>query len=441
MITEDATRSLAEHCDNIARGSLANEVERRARHCVLDHLACAHVGATLGHVQPHYAVMASIAGIPEAMTADGKRRPAVLAAYLNGAAANGLDYDDMLRGHPGAPIVAAALAAGERADATLERLLKAVAVGYEAHWLLTTAANPSSGRLSQVRGSGAFEAIAASLAAAVITDSSPDRLRRVMGVAATHSTVPFVGKWYERPVPTVKNNAGWSAAAGILAVDLVDAGAGGILDALDGPSGFWRMAGSDRWLWEEAFAEVTEPAVLRTGFKRFPACWHTQQYLLALETGLGDLPHERSVHHIQIQGPPDLQKFAETQVLGPADVAFSIRTLSAMLVLGVEPGPAWVSPQSLEAAAHMMHRIEVTVGQDRQIRLTLDNGHVMCLPVREDDHSRPHDFGLSEQEVRNKFDRLLTPKMRAEDRDKLQRSIIGGSPLLQIAELVDHLRA
>lgn len=441
MITQDATRSLAERCQRLSQAPLAADVERRARHCVLDHLACAHVGADLEHVRPHYVAMSALSGVPEAVSADGKRRPAVLAAYLNGTAANGLDYDDVLNGHPGSPIISAALASGQRAGATLGRVLKAVVVGYEAHWLLSTAAKASPARTSQVRGPGAFEAIAAGLAAAVITDSSPDRLKRVMGVAATQSTVPFVGKWYERPVPTVKNNAGWSAAAGVLAVDLVDAGALGVPEPLDGPSGFWLMAGSDRWRWDEAIAELSEPAILRTAFKRFPACWHTQQYLTGLKAGLDALPVGRTVRHIRLEGPSDLQQFGETKVHGPADVAFSIRTLSALLVLGIDPGPDWVRPQAIQSASRMLHQIEVTVGDDRRIILTLDDGQVVSLPVRQDDYSRPHAYGLTEVEVRTKFDRLLARNVRAKNRDELRLAVIEGSESDKVSDVVDVLVA
>lgn len=438
--TGHATRQLIERCRELACAPLPDDVRRRARHCVLDHLACGLVGARLDYVQPHFLAMAPLSGTPEATTADGVRRPAFCAAYLNGESANALDYDDTLAGHPGAPVVAAALAAGERAGASLDDLVRGVVVGYEAHWLLGRAAQPSRSRAAKVRAVGVFDAIAASLAAAAVTGASAQRLGRVMGLAATQSCVPYVAKWYERPVPSVKNNLGWSAAAAVLALDLADSGAVGLPDALDGPAGFWRMAGSDRWRWEETLAETGEPAVLRAGFKRFPACWHVQQYLTALESVLRRAPEGRTVEHIRIDGPLDLQKFAEPRLSGPADVAFGIRTLSALLAGGVEPGPAWVRPDLIASASAPAREVAVGRTRHRAVTVTFDDGQVRHSAVPKGDSARPHPFGLTENEVRAKFDRLVSPLLGAGPARALRESVIDAEGSLKLTELTAAMR-
>ena len=440
MITDQATHRLIEHCGALAGAPLPQEVRRRARHCVLDHFTCSLIGARLDHVRPHFLATASLDGRPEATSADGLMRPAFWAAYLNGEYANALDYDDTLLGHPGAPIVAAALAAGERAGATLDDLVKGVVVGYEAYWLLARAALPSRARAAKVRGDGVFAAVAASLAAASVTDASAERLGRVMAVAATQSCVPYVAKWYERPVPSVKNNLGWSAAAGLLAVDLADSGAVGLPDVLDGPAGFWLMAGSDRWRWDEALAETTDPAIQRVGFKRFPACWHVQGYLGALESVLRRVPEGRTVRRIQIVGPLDLQKFAETGISGPADVAFSIRTLSALLARGVEPGPAWVCPEAIASASDLTHEVTVARARHRAVTVTLDDDQVLRSKVDKGDFARPHAFGLTETEVRAKFDRLVSPLSGDDGARTLRESVLGADGSVKLSELTESMR-
>ncbi|MCH6163806.1 MmgE/PrpD family protein [Streptomyces marispadix] len=438
--TRKATRQLVERCHELASAPLPPEVVRRARHCVLDHLACALVGARLDHVRPNFLAMAPLAGQPEATTADGQMRSAFCAAYLNGESANALDYDDTLVGHPGAPVVAAALAAAERAGATLDDLVKGVVVGYEAHWLLGRAAQPSSSRAGKVRAVGLFDAVAASLAAAAVTDASARRLGRVLGLAGTQSCVPYVAKWYERPVPSVKNNLGWSAASAVLAVDLADSGAVGLPDLLDGPAGFWLMAGSDRWRWDGTLAETTEPAVMRAGFKRFPACWHVQQYLVALQSVLRRADEGRSVRHIRIDGPLDLQKFAEPRISGPADVAFSIRTLSALLAGGVEPGPAWVRPDLVASASAPAGQVSVSRTRHRAVTVTFDDARVQHRTVPRSDSARPHPFGLTESEVRAKFDRLVSPLLGADSARALRGSVIDSDGSLPLSRLTEAMR-
>jgi hypothetical protein len=448
--TSEATRQLIERCHELASAPLPPHVVRRARHCVLDHLACALVGARLDYVRPHFLAMAQLGGGPEATTAeattaDGLTRSAFCAAYLNGESANALDFDDTLIGHPGAPVVAAALAAGERAGATLDDLVKGVVVGYEAHWLLGRAAQPSRSRAGRVRAVGVFDAIAASLAAAAVTDASAERLGRVLGLAGTQSCVPYVAKWYERPVPSVKNNLGWSAASAVLAVDLADSGAVGLPEVLDGPAGFWLMAGSDRWRWDDTLAEALadggEPAVMRGGFKRFPACWHVQQYLVALQSVLRRAPGGPAVEHIRMDGPLDLQKFAEPRISGPADVAFGIRTLSGLLAAGIEPGPAWVRPDLVASASALASRVTVTRARHRSVTVTFDDGQVLHRAVLKGDSSRPHPFGLSESEVRAKFDRLVSPVLGGGPARALRESVTDADGSLRLSKLTEAVRS
>src|SRR5690606_27475709 len=123
------------------------------------------------------------------------------------------------------------------------------------------------------------------VAAAVTAGRTPGQLIAAVEIAATHSTLPYVAKWYERPVPTLKNNLGWSAAAAVLSHGLAEAGARGIPRPLDGPAGMWLMAGSDRWRWNDTLADA-EPAIQKVGFKRYPACWHLQSYLKTTDDAL-----------------------------------------------------------------------------------------------------------------------------------------------------------
>src|SRR5580704_9584004 len=65
---------------------------------------------------------------------DGRRLGATGAAWANGVLANALDFDDghrLTKGHPGAVVIPAALAAAQLADADADELLVAIVVGYE----------------------------------------------------------------------------------------------------------------------------------------------------------------------------------------------------------------------------------------------------------------------------------------------------------------------
>lgn len=76
-------------------------VLRRTELCLLDSLGCYSAGLSLKHCAPSLAIARGLLG-PFAL------------AYVYGQAANALDCDDTLFGHPGAPIVGAVLSVGAR---------------------------------------------------------------------------------------------------------------------------------------------------------------------------------------------------------------------------------------------------------------------------------------------------------------------------------------
>src|SRR5690606_627162 len=174
-----------------------------------------------------------------------------------------------------------------------------------------------------VRSIGAFDTVAASIGAFIAMDLDDVMIERVIGVALTHSILPYVAKWYERPVPAMKNNMGWVAAGAILSVSLAALGQSGGTRARDGDTGIWRMVGSDRWVLEDDLVNG-KPAVLRTGFKYFPACWHIQEYLKTFSALLAQVPTDDEVLDIVVAGPADIEKFCHGNLGGAADIAFSL---------------------------------------------------------------------------------------------------------------------
>lgn len=431
-----ATEQLAERATRMATDASAEDLDRAA-HAVLDHLTCALVGVRLPYAQPHFAALADLTSRGQQATCwDGTSRPALVAAYLNAQAANALDFDDTLIGHPGAPVIATALAVAEAEERTVGDLLRGVVAGYETHWVLARAALPTPARARRVRGVGVWDAVAAAVAAAVTTGRTAEQVVTAIELAATHSCLPYVAKWYERPVPTVKNNLGWSAAAAILTHELASAGARGIPQPLDGPAGMWLMAGSDRWEWDSTLADH-EPAMQKVGFKRFPACWHLQSYLTVIDAAVRQAGDTTGVD-IEISGPAEVVKFVPTEVSGPAEVAFSLPTLTALLLLGVPPGPAWVQPDTIKRAGTFRDRVRFNQAPHRQVRLTSAAGH-RSARVPKGDFMRPRPLGLTDAEVRDKFSEHVTPLVGS-GATRAEQALLDRTSSLTVAQMVESLR-
>jgi hypothetical protein len=340
--------------------------------------------------------------------ASASRERAFAAAYLYGQAANALDYDDTLDGHPGSPIIGAMLAIGADKGLSVDRLLRGIAAGYEVHSVLSSAASPSNERAAQVRSIGVFDTVAASVGALVALGADEGTIERAIGVALPHSILPYVGKWYERPVPAMKNNMGWIAAGAVLSVNLVIEGQTGITRALEGETGMWRMAGSDRWALDEHLSR--KPAVLRTGFKHYPSCWHTQEHLRVLAKLLESVDAEDEIGEIVVAGPADLEKFCDKTLIGAADIAFSFPALFDRLIAGIEPGPLWEHLDHPEAGYDFRYE----PSDRRTLTIRTRQGREFSASVILSDHSNLAPSGLDEAGVIAKFDRLTDAAVHAE---------------------------
>jgi 2-methylcitrate dehydratase PrpD len=143
LLAEFVTKSRYEDCPE---GALDG-----ARRAILDCLGVMLAGS----VEPAARILQQVArsegGSPLAtVVGTGRRTGAVWAALCNGTAAHALDFDDTnfaLMGHPSAPVLAAALAAGELALADGRAVLHAFLLGFEVETTLAEVVNPAHGAI------------------------------------------------------------------------------------------------------------------------------------------------------------------------------------------------------------------------------------------------------------------------------------------------------
>ncbi len=154
------------------------------------------------------------AGDAATLLFDGRRASAAGAAFANGVLANALDFDDghrLVKGHPGANVVPAALAVAEQAGAPTEELLAAVAVGYE---IAIRAGVDLHGRSSQYHASGTWGALGAAAAAARLLELDEREARHSLGLAEYHAPIAPILRSVSDPAMT-KDACGWGAFVGV----------------------------------------------------------------------------------------------------------------------------------------------------------------------------------------------------------------------------------
>src|SRR6476659_7374548 len=139
MLAEFVAKSRHDDCPEAAL-----EAGRRA---ILDCLGVMLAGSAEPAARILQQVALAEGGLPLATVVGARRRTgAVWAALCNGTAAHALDCDDTnfaLMGHPSAPVLAAALAAGELATADGRAVLHAFLLGFEVETTLAEVINPA----------------------------------------------------------------------------------------------------------------------------------------------------------------------------------------------------------------------------------------------------------------------------------------------------------
>ena len=377
----------------------------------------------------------------------GERMTPADAAFANGALAHSLDFDDTHLAsslHPGAPTIAAALAAAEGADASTDRFLAGVAAGYDVACAVGEAIGPEShyDRGFHVTATcGTFGAVAA---AGVVRGLDGGELHDSLGIAGSQAagSLQFLanGAWNKRLHP------GLAARRGIEATDLAAAGVVGAADPIDGDYGF--LAGYTDEPNPEAFDRLGErDAVAETGRKPYPCC----RYLHAAVDGLREIAAEidpEAVDEVRIAipsagvrltGEPIESKrrpdgFVDCQFSAPFVAALTLTdgTADAESFLRAagrfEAPPRWDDPE-------MRRLMDATsVGTDPAVerRFPAEWGAEVAVTADGETHERSVHTPLGEPE---------TPMSTAETRAKAEGLLAGtgvdAERLVEVVETVD----
>lgn len=360
--SHSTTQQLAEFAATMAHIELPEDVVTKVMWHLIDTLGCAAAGAEL----PIAAISRAAA---KAIGANGHCRvfgteqlysPAG-AAFANASIANALDFDDGTEvngkglGHPGATLIPAALAGLDRFEVSGDTLIRALTAGYEVNNRLIVSLQPSPERFEQVYGVSQHQSIGAAVVYGVLAGLDVKQLHNAIGLAATLTNVPSLHKynWQDRPIVSLKDGVAPAAMAGVLAVEYTLAGLMGSVEVLDGPTGFWRMMGSDQFDFDTLVSDLgREWRTLESSFKLYPACRWLAPALEAFESlrDLNRLDPER-IAGIQVHTFSKIANdLSESRPTNEIDAQFSLPYLIAALALRLPPGPEWFKSASLHDA-------------------------------------------------------------------------------------------
>ena len=276
-MSQNATEKLADLIASTTYDECSVEVIAAAKASLMDFIGVAIAGSRAAPL-PRILLDTTVrfdSGNDCTILGENRKASPLHAALVNATSGHCLDLDDGHRqalGHPGVCVVPAALALGESVGCSGRQLLAAIIAGYETFVLIAKSMNPAI-FLRGFHTTGVCGTIAAAASAAKLLSFNREKISDTLGIAALQSAgllaVVHSGQMM-KPL-----NAGKAAVNGVLSALLVQGGASGPQNILEGKDGFG-----------QAFAGAWDPSLLVRELgnhysitecyrKLYPACRHS----------------------------------------------------------------------------------------------------------------------------------------------------------------------
>ncbi len=270
------TTTLSEFCAAIRLDRLPPDVVNRARFLVLDLVGnivrARHDAESTASFLAAARAMGMAAGNAGVFGDTARYTPAG-AAFLNGALAHSLDFDDTHAAgslHPGAPVIPAALAAGEMVGASGADVLAGIIAGYEITCRVALALPAGDHYDRGFHPTATCGAFGAAAAAARVFGLDADGVANAFGTVLSQAagSLQFLanGAW------TKRFQVGWAATNGLMAATLVREGFKGASEAFEGKHGFMHAYAPNPTP-ERALQDLgTVWELMNTAVKPYPSC-------------------------------------------------------------------------------------------------------------------------------------------------------------------------
>ncbi|HEY6431731.1 MAG TPA: MmgE/PrpD family protein [Acetobacteraceae bacterium] len=449
----DVTAQLSAFTAAIRLDRLPAEVVARARFLLLDLVGNIVRARHDAESTPSFlgAVRAlGMAGGNSGVFGDEARYTAAGAAFLNGALAHSLDFDDTHAAaslHPGAPVIPAALVAGEMVGASGSDVLAAIIAGYEVTCRIALALPAGEHYNRGFHPTATCGAFGAAAAAGRVFGLDADGIAGALGTALSQAagSLQFLanGAW------TKRFQVGWAALNGLTAATLVREGFKGAAEALEGRHGFMRAYAPnpqpDRAV--QDLGRVFE--LMNTAVKPYPSCRYGHAGIdaaLALRAEHGLRAEE--IEHVTLSlsksgmllvGEPaekkrDPRNVVDGQFSGPFVIAAALATghmgwdsyglLDDPAVRGLLPKVACEFDPEIEAEFPVNMSAKLTIrarGTQFERKTVVPKGE-------------PGNF-LTETELRAKFNSLTESLLGPEQANRLAGTILAIDSLMDVSSL------
>ena len=395
---------------------IPDRVMERARKSLLDYLAVTCAGAEFQKEKlDRYQAFA----LPEAgafrAVGTGKDLALKEAVFLNGLNGHALDFDDGTNAgiiHLGSPIFSLLLPLGQRYDVSVEDMLRAAVLGYEASFTLAVSIQPGHKAMGY-HATGTCGTPGAALAAAYMLDFSPEE--RFEAFAAACVSAGGMLKVLDDGSELKPYNVAKASLLALTSLQLAKAGFKGHPDPLGGRGFLKMMTGRDDAALKSVLLNGSY-AVMKSYTKPYASCRYTHPSVEAA-IRLRDRIRPEDVEEIRVR-TYSLAVFGHDHVDIPgsysAKMSIPYATAAALLF-----GRAGLQEFSEEAV-----RGEEIRALTRKVRVEADEGFsaaypavqtaVLTIRTRDGEWSERVDYPkgepenpMTEEEFRTRYDGLM----------------------------------
>ncbi|MDP6953639.1 MAG: MmgE/PrpD family protein [Alphaproteobacteria bacterium] len=446
---------LADYVAGVTYEQLPASVSERAKQLVLDITGIALRARHDAESTPSLIAATErlgLAGGNASVIGDGARYAPPAAALINGTLAHSLDFDDTHAAaslHAGAPIVPAALAAAEMAEADGATTLAAIIAGFEVQIRISKALGPLDHYDRGFHPTATCGVFGAAAAAGRIFGLSASKIASAFGICASQAAGSLLfladGAW------TKRSQVGAAAMTGLVAACLAREGFKGSAETLDGERGFLK-----------SYAPRPDPTRVVSGLgiihetldiavKPYPCCRYSHggidgalalraahaiaaDDVVSVDIGLSAAGHD-------LVGAPEAQKQHPQNVV---DGQFSMPFLAAVALR--DGAMTWASydrhlgdEESLALCRRIYCQAESGL-EGLQARVAVHTGHGSFETVVETPKGEPDAFPTA-AELRAKFDGLVGDYLPPARGDALATALLSLEEQASIADVLALTRS
>ena len=304
----DYTALLAEQLATLNSDALSEADRAQIKRLMLDHVGVCLRGAGLPWSRSLRDWANSFSGSGEsAVFGTALRTAPNVAALVNATAAHGMELDDTHDSsvsHPGAVVIATALAAGTARRATGGEIMAAIAAGYETMGRVGRAVGASEVIEFGYHPTALFGGFGAASAAAKLIGLEASGIISAWGLMLSMAGGSM--QFSEDPLgTTVKRlHGGYGAHNGILAAEFAALDIAGPSRAFDGRYGLGNLFGQNPDFGQLAQGEGEALEIHRISMKPYPCCRLFHSTIDALREVTADFSLAHSdIAHIKVGGP------------------------------------------------------------------------------------------------------------------------------------------